>query len=389
MSRIVIIGGGVMGSSTAYFLAMAGHAGDVTVIEPDPTYEFAATPRATGGVRVIFGVEENIRMSQFGHEVYSRFHDLMAVDGEPADIGYRRGGYMYLGTGRDDVKLLEENCAFQKGFGCDVYLRDRAGIKALFPSLHVDDLDIALHSPNDAFIDPYSVLMGFRRKAISLGVSYRKDRVIGLEASPRRVERVVLEGGDKLSPELVVNAANCWAPDICAMVGMGVPVKPLARMSFYYRVPTPLEPMPLTRHITMGGSFRPFDAGYLGGMTRYDQEPGFHWDLDDSLFDTAIWPDLAHRVPAFETLKMQRSWVGHYDWCYLDGNMVLGPWTGRLENFYIACGFSGHGLQHAPAVGRALKELLVDGGYQTIDLSRFDYRRVMTGIPVPDIGPKA
>src|SRR6478672_9478075 len=156
MAKIAIIGGGVIGSSIAYHLALAGHAADVVVIEPDPTYEFAATPRATGGIRQLYTVPENIRMSQYGHEIYGQFETLMAVDGEPAR-----------------VELL-----------------DRKGVKHRFPSMRVDDIDIAAFSPDDGYLDPYSVLMGFRRKAVSLGIRYLKDRAVDFEVAGKRVAAV-------------------------------------------------------------------------------------------------------------------------------------------------------------------------------------------------------
>lgn len=389
MGRIVIIGGGIMGSSTAYHLALAGHAGDVVVIEPDPTYALAATPRATGGVRQLFSVPENIRMSQFGHAFYAAFEEAMAVNGEPARIDLRRQGYLFLGSGRGDAEVLEANWRIQTGEGANVLLLDREGIRERFPSLVVDDLDIAAFSPDDGFMDPYSALMGFRRKAIDLGITYVQDRVVDIEAGRTRVERIMLESGRKLDCEVAVNTANCWAPEICAMVGMTVPVAPMRRMTFYFDCRAEFEPLPLTRHISQGVSFRPEGAGFISGLTNLAEPPGFNWEVDYDWFDQRIWPGLARRVLAFEAIKLTNAWAGHYDQNALDGNAIIGPWTGRLDNFLIACGFSGHGLQHAPAVGRALTELILHGGYRTLDLSRLSYQRIVDGKPLAEVGPVA
>jgi FAD-dependent oxidoreductase domain-containing protein 1 len=389
MAKIVIIGGGVIGSSIAYNLAAAGHAADAVVIEPDPTYEFAASPRATGGIRQLFTVPENIRMAQYGHEIYGQFETLMAVDGEPAPINFQRMGYLWLGSGKRDVDSLMANWRVQTAHDARIELLDRKGVKQRFPSLRVSDLDIAAYSPDDGYMDPYSVLMGFRRKAVSLGVKYLKDRVLDFEMADKRVAAVKLESGERLSGDLFVNAANCWGPELCEKLGMKVPVAPLHRLTFYFEIREKLEPLPLTRHISKNISFRPQGAGYITGNTKYDLAPGFNWDVDYNYFDEAIWPGLAERVPAFEALKVNGAWAGHYDQNSFDNNAILGPWVGGLDNFHIALGFSGHGLMQAPAVGRAMSELLLYGRYQTLDLSRMSYRRILDNAPLHDEVPMA
>jgi FAD-dependent oxidoreductase domain-containing protein 1 len=389
MTKIVIIGGGVIGSSIAYHLAVAGHAADVVVVEPDPTYEFAASPRATGGIRQLFTVPENIRMAQYGHEIYGQFETLMAVDGEPAPINFHGMGYLWLGSGKADVDALMANWRVQTAHDARVELLDRKGVKHRFPSMRVEDIDIAAYSPDDGFLDPYSVLMGFRRKAVSLGIRYVKDRVVDFEVSGKRLLAAKLESGERLPGELFVNAANCWGPELCEKLGMKVPVYPLHRLTFYFEIREKLEMMPLTRHISKNVSFRPQGAGYITGNTKYDEPPGFNWDVDYSYFDEAIWPGLAERVPAFEALKVTGAWAGHYDQNSFDNNAILGPWTGNLDNFHIALGFSGHGLMQAPAVGRALSELLLYGSYKTLDLSRMSYQRILDDKPLHDEVPKA
>jgi glycine/D-amino acid oxidase-like deaminating enzyme len=224
MAKIAIIGGGVIGSSVAYYLALAGHAADVVVIEPDPTYEFAASPRATGGIRQLFTVPENIRMAQYGHEIYGQFETLMAVDGDKAPIDFHRMGYLWLGSGKDDVDSLIANWRVQTAQDARVELLDRKGVKHRFPSMRVDDIDVAAYSPDDGFMDPHSVLMGFRRKAISLGIRYVKDRVVDFQVDRTRVSALQLESGEPLAVESVVNAANCWGPELCEKLGMEVPV---------------------------------------------------------------------------------------------------------------------------------------------------------------------
>jgi glycine/D-amino acid oxidase-like deaminating enzyme len=389
MAKIVIIGGGVIGSSTAYHLAVAGHAADVVVIEPDPTYEFAASPRATGGIRQLFTVPENIRMAQYGHEIYGQFETLMAVDGDPAPINFQRKGYLWLGSGKADVDALMANWRVQTAHDARIELLDRKGVKHRFPSMRVDDIDIAAYSPDDGYMDPYSVLMGFRRKAVSLGVKYLKDRIVDFEVSGKRVVAATLESGERLAADMFVNAANCWGPELCDKLGMKVPVYPMHRLTFYFEIRETLEALPLTRHISKNVSFRPQGAGYITGNTKYDEPPGFNWDIDYNYFDEAIWPGLAERVPAFETLKVSGAWAGHYDQNSFDNNAILGPWSGVLDNFHIALGFSGHGLMQSPAVGRGLSELLLYGSYRTLDLSRMGYQRILNNTPLRDEVPMA
>ena len=172
------------------------------------------------------------------------------------------------------------------------------------------------------------------------------------------------------------------------MVGMQIPVRPLRRMTYYFDTRAELEPLPLTRDID-GISLRPEGSGYITGVTNYDEEYGFNWDLDYDWFYGTVWPAMATRIPAFEAVKLQSCWSGHYDMNTLDQTAIIGPWTGSIENFYIAAGFSGHGLQQAPAVGRAIKELLLDDGYDTIDLSRLGYKRVLDDRPLDDEGPRS
>ncbi|MCH9675507.1 MAG: FAD-binding oxidoreductase [Gammaproteobacteria bacterium] len=387
MERIIIIGGGIIGSSTAYHLAMAGLAQQTTVIEPDPLYEFAATPKSTGGIRVQFSVPENIRMSQYGHEFYGNFAQLMTVDGDAPEIGLHRPGYLYLGTGEDLSNVLIENQRIQAAEGANVQLLDRHEIKSRFPSMEVEDIDVGAYSPHDAIIDPHAALMGLRKKAISLGVHYERDRVTHLEMRGTVVSKVHLEVGAPIQAEWVVNAANCWAPKFCEQIGMPVPVAPLPRNTFYFECDSELEPMPLTRHLGIAGSYRKEGRGYITGYTPYEQHAGFNWDVDYPAFDAVLWPNLAHRVKAFESIKMVRAWACHYDQNALDLNLIIGNRPGHVDNCFIACGLSGHGLQQAPAIGRALSELIIHGRYQTLDLSRFGYQRIIDNQPLADRGP--
>ena len=385
MADIIIIGGSIMGSSIAYHLAMTGRAGDVCVIEPDPTYEWAAAPRSSGGVRLMHGLVENIEMSRYGREVYKNFAELMDVDGLPGSFDFLEHGYLYLVAGPDDVAAAEESWKIQTGLGVRNDLLDRDDLSARFPSLYVGDVDAAIHGPQDGFIDPHAAVTGFRRKATSLGVTYIKDKVVDIQVSGGLARAVVLGSGEIISSDIIVNVAGAWGPEICAMVGMEVPVQPLSRNTFYFEIQGEVETMPLTKD-PGGIAFRQEGAGFTVGLTDTDVAFGFNWEVDHDLFESRFWPVLAHRIPAFEALQLKRGWAGHYAFNHMDGNTIIGKWIGGLDNFYIATGFTGAGLQKGPAIGRAMTELLLNGGYQTIDLTRMSFQRVIDEKPLMEIG---
>jgi FAD-dependent oxidoreductase domain-containing protein 1 len=388
MANIVVIGGSIMGSSIAYHMAMAGEAAAVTVIEPDPGYERAAAPRSAGGVRLMHSLPENIEMSRYGQTVYRDFARLMDVDGEPGVFPFREYGYLHLVAGTKGIQAIEQNWRTQTELGVPNELLDRTAISERFPLLRTDDIDAGLFGPQDGFIDPYGAVTGMRRKAISLGVEYIQDRVVALQANGTSVEGVVLASGRVVNAEAVVNVAGAWAPEICAMVGMPIPVEPLSRPTFYFETEEHIDPMPLTKDPS-GVTFRTEGIGFATGMTRHDSAGGFKWDVDEAdhnLFETELWPAMAHRLPSFERLKLKRTWSGHYAMNRLDGNAIIGPWVDGLENFYVAAGFSGAGLQKGPAIGRAVTELLLHGRYQTIDLSRLSYQRIIDNAPLLEIG---
>lgn len=386
-STIAIIGGGIVGSSTAYHLALADRAADVIVFEPDSTYEFAATPRATGTIRRTFSLREKVQMSTYAHEVYERFEDLLQIAGQAAGhADFKAGGYLYVVCGAAGMRQIERVKEVMEAESVRTQILDPAGIQSLFPAIRVDDVDGGLYSPDDGWIEPHGALQGFRKKARSLGVTYRAERVVGVTVVGNAAASLTLGSGEVVRVSVVVNCANCWAPEVCAMVGMTVPIVPLKRMTYYFDSKVASGPIPLTRD-TSGVSVRPEGKGYITGITDYSATPGFDWSLDYAWFEDTVWPRLAHRIPEFEKLRMGRCWSGHYDMNVFDRCPIIGPWSGVVNNFYVAAGFSGHGLQHAPAVGRGLSELILTGSFQALDLSPFSYARIEKNRPLLDEGP--
>ena len=388
MSDIIVIGGSIMGSSFAYHMGMAGEAGAVTVIEPDPGYEFSAAPRSAGGVRLMHGLRENVEMSQYGQEVYRDFARLMDVDGEPGTFSFRELGYLHLVSGAKAAADIEANCELQNSLGAKNILLSPDEVKAKWPLIHTDDLDLALHGPDDGFIDPYAAVTGFRRKAENLGVKYVKDRVVAISTSGGKATGVTLKSGQELKADVIVNVAGAWAPEVCAMVGMKLPVEPRFRATFYFEAEDDVTPMPLTKD-SGEASIRTEGKGFATVMAMPEDKAGFRWEVtqsDHDLFDARRWPAIAHRFPVFERIKVVRTWPGHYAVNWMDGNTIIGPWIGALENFIVATGFTGAGLQKGPAIGRALSELVLKGRYETIDLSRLSYQRVLDDAPLRETG---
>jgi FAD-dependent oxidoreductase domain-containing protein 1 len=389
---IVIIGGGIIGSAIAYFLARTGQVGSIVVIEPDPSYRLAATPRGAGGVRRLFSLPENIWLSRYSVSFYADFTEVMAGGGQPAEIDFRRQGYLFV-VGSKGAKQLETNYRLQAASGVRTELLDRAALAARFPSLGNNDVALACYSPDDGWLDPASALQGFRRKAKSLGVTYLETRATAFETSHQAVTAAHLEQGGNVAAEIFVNAAGAWAGEIAALVGMELPIKPMCRLQHYWLCQAEIEPLPLVKDGT-GLFFRPEGPGYVGGRPSWEIEPGFTFEREDGrlndyfdgYFERIVWPLLIQRVPKFDALRCERTWAGHYAQNMMDGNMILGPWLGGAANFYVACGFSGHGIMHAPAVGLALSELILEGRYTTMDLERMSYQRVLDNQPYREKG---
>lgn len=389
-SDIVIIGGGIMGSAAAYFLAASGKSGDVSVIEPDPSYARASTPAGAGGVRRLMSRIENIRMSQYSLDFYANFHNVMAFEDEPAEIQFRRQGYLFL-TNAQGVGALTANFKTQQGEGVPAELLDVDALRGRFPSVGTGGVALACHSPEDGWIDPHGALMGFRKKAISLGVTYIKDQVAGLETTRSAVSHAVLGSGGKIAGDIFLNTAGPWVGEVAAMTGAKLPVAPMCRVQHFWRCAHELEPLPLIKDDS-GAFLRPEGEGFAGGRPSFGIGPGFNWDVDRgyfaNYFEDTVWPLLANMVPKFEAIRLESTWAGHYAQNHFDGNMIIGRYSKGLDNLLTACGFSGHGIMHAPAVGRALSELALHGAFKTLDLSRMGFARVPEDRPYAEAGIK-
>lgn len=376
---VVIIGGAVIGSSIAYFLRREGFKGRVAVIEKDPGYQWCATGRSVASIRQQFSTPENVRLSQFGAGF---FRSIKTEFGPDADIAFRERGYMVMATSGGRATLAA-NVALQRSLGADIEFLEPADIIRLFPWLSVDDLGAAgWGRSGEGWIDPSSLLDLFRRGAIARGVDFVAAEATGIEMHKGRIERVRLGNGSTIATGTVVCAAGWHSAKVAALLGLSLPVAPKKRFVFVVDCKTPLAGAGLMIDPS-GVYFRPEGRFFLAGSAPPEEEDpdAEDFDIDHSFFDTRIWPILAARVPAMEALKVQNAWCCHYDVNTLDHNAILGCHP-ELPSFVMACGFSGHGLQQSPGVGRAIAELLTHGQYRTIDLARFGFARIVENRPL-------
>jgi FAD-dependent oxidoreductase domain-containing protein 1 len=380
---VIIVGGGVTGCATAYFLAAAGFDGSVLVVERDPTYANAPSARAAGGIRQQFSTPENISIGLFGAEFVKNVDRYLSIDGEVPQLGFKERGYLILAS-PDALPLMQANNALQRELGADIAYQSNADLSARFPWLATEGLAGGfLGLANEGWLDPYSLLQAFRRKAISLGITVISDEVVQLRCRGNRVSEVVLRSGGSLTPGVVLNAAGARdATGLAAQVGIDLPVEPRKRCAFVFQCREEVGDTP--QIILPNGVAVRYEGGrYLAVVAPPPERdpPTTSFDIDYELFDEIIWPALAERVPAFEAIKLTNAHSCHYDFNTLDENVILGH-VPDLENFLVAAGFSGHGLMQSPAVGRALGELIQFGEYRALDLSRFGYQRILENAPL-------
>jgi glycine/D-amino acid oxidase-like deaminating enzyme len=381
---VVIIGGAIMGSSTAWWLTEMGFRGRVLVVERDPSFAQAATTLSFSCIRQQFSTELNIRISQFGADFVQSLRQRMGGDDRVPELKIQNFGYLYLADTEGFAATLRANQQVQAAAGAGTRLLTPNQIKAEFPFMTVDDLVLgSLNTRDEGYFDGSTVFDWFRRKAREAGVDYVADEVVGLDLTPAgdRVTGVTLGSGAKVACGTVVNASGTRGAKMAAMAGIDLPIEPRKRFNWVIQAETPLDrPLPLT--IDPSGVFvREVGGGtYMaGGHADVDPEVAFDdFAMDHDLWMDKIWPAIATRIPAFEAVKVISEWAGQYDYNTLDQNAVIGPHP-KVGNFLFLNGFSGHGLQQSPAMGRATAEWIVHGGYRSLDLSEFHYDRVAQG----------
>lgn len=378
---IIIIGGGVMGCATAYYLLKDDPHLDVAILEMDPTYEKASTPLSDGNTRIQFNIKENIQMSQYGLEVLKTFGEDMSVGGEKPDPAFRQQGNLFV---LDDASRDEshEGMLLQKSLGCEVHWLTPEEVQKHFPLYNLKDCVAGAFGPQDGTMLPMAVLDGYKKKVISLGAKYIQAEVVEVLKEGDQISGVKLASGEILNSKIVMNAAGAWAPKIAKSAGVELPIAPTKRQvtivetNYHGEGVLPVLFLPSGLYVIHEGEGlfmvgKSFPDDYIG----YDD---FRWEKN--VFEERIWSELVDNIPSFDRLKILRGWAGLYEVNTLDGNAILGEWT-RLKGFYLANGFSGHGFQQCHAVGRYIAELML-GKTPTLDLSVFSAQRILENRPV-------
>jgi FAD-dependent oxidoreductase domain-containing protein 1 len=385
---VVIVGGAIIGSAVATFLAMRPDwSGRIVVVERDLTYRTASTTLSAASIRLQFSTPLNIEISRFGVQVIKHLDRWLGVEGGPPPAAdFVEGGYLFLATDAGMPTILA-NHAVQREHGVDVLLLDPDGLRRRFPWMNTNGLaGGSLGLSDEGWFDAHALLQSFRRKARSLGIEYVGGEVVAIDHDGATVHGVRLADGRRIDTELLVDAAGPRAAAVAAMAGLELPVHARKRHVYHFDCRARIGPTPLTISPS-GVYFRPEGEGWIGGYSPRGEEPDpdtLDLEPDRTFFDEFLWPRLAERVPAFESVRLLDTWAGHYEVNTLDHNAIIGPHP-AMPGFLFANGFSGHGLQQAPAVGRGLAELIATGRYQTLDLTPLGYQRVMRNEPILEL----
>jgi glycine/D-amino acid oxidase-like deaminating enzyme len=377
---VIAVGGGVMGCAAAYYLLQADPQLKIAILERDPTYTRASTTLSDGNTRIQFNLKENVQMSLYGLEVLEHFAEAMEVDGVRPQVGFRQQGNLFL-VGEAGVAEAQAGMALQQSLGGRVEWLTPAEIRMRFEIIDTRNCTGATFGPLDGIMDPYAVLMAYKRKAVSMGASFMHAEAEALQREGNRISGVRLGDGRTLAAGVVINSAGAWGSLIARTAGIELPVQPVRRQVFVLE--TSVRPAKLLPPFFTPSGLYCIHEGenrFMSGKSLPDDLVGFDFGWERERFYDLLWPELVEYVPAFERLKVARGWSGLYAMNTLDANAIIGEWP-ELEGFYLANGFSGHGFQHCHAVGRYLAEL-IQGRNPSLDLSIFSPERILENRPV-------
>ena len=373
-----------MGSALAYWLTRLEPSVSVVVIERDPTYATASSALSAASIRQQFTTPVNIRIAQASIEFLRAAGELLEVDGTRPDIGLTEAGYLFL-AGEAGVESLRRAHAIQTQHGAAVALLTPAQLAERFPWLETADLAAGtLGLQGEGWFDGYLLLTALGRKARSQGVRFVRGEVTGLEIRERRIVAVALADGSRIACGHFVNAAGPWARRIAHLAGVDLPVFARRRTVYVVACRAELQPFPLLIDPS-GFWMRPEGSGFIAGLPPGAEDPDdARLEPEYEGFESSLWPALAARIPAFEAAKLQRAWAGYYEMNVFDHNGVLG-WHPEIANFGFMNGFSGHGMQQGPVVGRGMAELIIHGRFASVDLTPLAYDRLVAGQPLLEL----
>jgi glycine/D-amino acid oxidase-like deaminating enzyme len=379
---VVVVGGAIVGSAVAYYLRQEGFGGTIAIVERDPSFARAATTLSCASIRQQFSIPENIRLSAF---TLALFRDLKSRFGEDADISFRENGYLVLSGTRG---RLDQNHAVQRAEGAEIVVEDGKALRRRFPWLSTEGIAAgALGLSGEGWFDAHAFLALFRRALKGLDIAAITGEVVAIRPRPEGGFSVGLRDGLRLDAARIVNAAGPAAGDVAAMAGIDLPVEPRKRSVFVFEARERFDDMPLI--VDPSGIYvRPEGRMFIAGGAetgRAEERAGADdFEPEWQLFEEVIWPVLARRIPAFEEIRPGRAWAGHYDYNRFDQNAVIGP-SRDHPGFLFCNGFSGHGLQQAPAAARAVAEWIVHGAYRSIDCGAFHHDRIAAGRPYREL----
>lgn len=383
---VVIVGGAMYGSSVAWFLTdNPDFDGSILVVEKDPTYEFTSTAHTNSCMRQQFSREINVRVSQFAAEFVKNFRHFMGNDPRVPDLALQSYGYMYLADNEPFADILRESQKVQAACGAGTRFMTPEDISRDYPFYNLDGIVGANHNlVDEGYFDGNTLFDWWKRSARERGAEYLANEVVAMNrnAAGTRVESVTLKSGETVSCGTVVNASGPRAVLTSRMAGIDIPVEPRKRYTFIFSAERPLDrDLPLTIDPT-GVHMRTDGTYYLAGCPP-DIDPAVDYDdfvQDHAIWEDKVWPIIANRIPQFEAIRLTNSWAGHYAFNTFDQNAILGPHT-TVTNFVFVNGFSGHGFQQSPAMGRGTSELITYGEYRSLDLSPFNYARIEENRP--------
>lgn len=388
-----------MGCSSAFFLTRHVPPSQICIVERDPTYKEASTVLSVGSIRQQFSLAGNILLSlKSSNFLREELKTELAVERDaPPDIQFSSGGYLFLASKKGE-DTLRRNYELQRSLGANIKLMDSGELGTGFPWLCTDDLAIGtIGQVNEGWFDPWLLLSAFKKKLLSLGVQFVHGEVTGLNLEQNKVKQVQVHESNSKETELgcdfFVNSAGPHAAKIAKMANMGttshpnpvmripLPVSPRKRQVFVFHCPRgPAHPVLVVD--PSGAYFRreSQDGMYIAGISPppHKDFETTNLEVDYNQFDETLWPILASRVPEFESLKVKGAWAGLYDYNTFDQNAILGPHA-VINNFIFVNGFSGHGIQQSPEVGKAISEYIVYGKPNLTDLDNFGFSRILEG----------
>ena len=385
--RIVVIGGGVIGSSIAFHLRSRDSASEVFVVERDPTYRRASSQLAMGGIRQQFSSRANIGLAQYSVRFYRQF-DIRFGRLQDARANFQQRGYLFL-VNEETADRFEARLSLQRSLGAHVARLEVDQVHRLVPDLVLDDIQFGVFGPQDGYADPRAVLSGLRHAGTAVGARNITDDVVGVDEAGGAIGRIALRSGREIEADVVVCAAGAFSAAVGRMVDVNLPIRPVRQQLFRctlpkvwpYRFPVVVDPTGVHwRH--QDPTVRSDPDRIVVARTKHDEPPGENFTCDDTRWAPDYRDPLVARIPALAPIELEEGWAGLYEMTD-DHNPLIGEHP-DVSGFYVAAGFSGHGLMMAPAVGNAVAELILDGRSTSLDIEPFGVARFSTGQPFVD-----